>query len=88
MNLGFYHTILLAGLLDHFKPELVRHHGKILYLPFLIFGIIVFRVSKRHQMAKSPSDHIIFPFDYSIVVLIAVKDPGNIPGHRRFFRYN
>ena len=45
VDLGFYHPVLLSGLFDDFQPELVRHHGKIFHFPFLVFGIVIFRVS-------------------------------------------
>ena len=81
---GFHCPELLAGLRDHHQFHFVRHHRESLHLPFHIFLIVGFRVCQRHQMAQCPGDNVVPSFHSTVQFLFTVKDPGNIPGHRRF----
>ena len=83
--LGFDSLILFTGLLDDFQLEVIRHHGKVFHLPFLIFSVIVLRVCQGDQMPQPPGDNIIISLNITRCFLRTVKDPCNVAGHGRFF---
>ena len=85
-KLGFDVVVLFGGLPDHHQFPFRRHHGKVIHLPFFESGVISLRVGQSDQMAQSPGDDISGTFNGAGKISVAAKDPGDVPGDRRFLR--
>ena len=84
-QLCFDVAVLSRGLLYDGQFPLLWDHGKKGHVPFTETLVIFFRIRKCNEMPQRPCDDIPAAFDRAGKILMAVQNPGNIAGYRRFF---